>query len=59
MSLAETAIKNKTVTYFATLLLVVGGLFAYSGLGQLEELAGDGDGRTEPTNGRRAAMGGG
>lgn len=37
MSLAKLAVENRTVTAFATFLLVVGGLMAYGRLGQLED----------------------
>ncbi|MEE8107478.1 MAG: efflux RND transporter permease subunit [Planctomycetota bacterium] len=37
MSLAESAIKKKTVTYFAAFLMTVGGLAAFTALGQLED----------------------
>lgn len=37
MSLAALAVENKTVTSFATALLVVGGMLAYGSLGQLED----------------------
>jgi multidrug efflux pump subunit AcrB len=37
MSLAAVAIKNKAVTYFATVLLVVAGIASFFALGQLED----------------------
>ena len=37
MSLAKVAIEKKTVTGFATVLLLVSGLFAFTQLGQLED----------------------
>jgi len=37
MSLAATAVKNRTVTYFAAFLLIVGGIASFFELGQLED----------------------
>ncbi|MGO1117445.1 efflux RND transporter permease subunit [Rhodovibrionaceae bacterium A322] len=37
MSLAQTAVKNATVTYFAVFLLIVAGIASFFGLGQLED----------------------
>ena len=37
MNLAELSISKRTITYFATVLLVVGGIFSYFQLGQLED----------------------
>ncbi len=37
MSIAKIAVEKKTVTVFATFVLLVGGLFSYSQLGQLED----------------------
>nr|NIO09398.1 AcrB/AcrD/AcrF family protein [Deltaproteobacteria bacterium] len=37
MSLPALAIEKKTVTYFGVFLLVVGGIFSYFQLGQLED----------------------
>jgi multidrug efflux pump subunit AcrB len=37
MNLAELAISKRAITYFATVLLVVGGVFSYFQLGQLED----------------------
>ena len=37
MSLVSLAIEKKTVTYFATFLLVAAGIFSYFQLGQLED----------------------
>ncbi len=37
MNLPALAIEKKAVTYFVTLLLVVGGIYSYTQLGQLED----------------------
>jgi multidrug efflux pump subunit AcrB len=37
MSLAGAALKNRTVTYFASALLVIGGIASYFNLAQLED----------------------
>ncbi len=37
MSIAKIAVEKKTVTVFATFVLLVGGLFSYTQLGQLED----------------------
>src|SRR5688572_23690375 len=37
MSLADSAVRNPTITWFATLLIMAGGLAAYFQLGQLED----------------------
>ena len=37
MNLAELAISKRAITYFATTLLIVGGVFSYFQLGQLED----------------------
>ncbi|NOR41138.1 MAG: hypothetical protein GQ537_08010, partial [Gammaproteobacteria bacterium] len=37
MNLAELAISKRAITYFATALLIVGGVFSYFQLGQLED----------------------
>jgi multidrug efflux pump subunit AcrB len=37
MNLAELAINKRAITYFATVLLLVGGIFSYFQLGQLED----------------------
>jgi len=37
MNLAKIAIDNRAVSYFAAMLIVVGGIFSFFGLGQLED----------------------
>ncbi len=37
MNLADWALKNRTVTWFFTVLILVGGIWAYFGLGKLED----------------------
>ena len=37
MNLAQLAIENRAVSYFAAMLIVVGGIFSFFGLGQLED----------------------
>ncbi len=37
MNLAKLAIDNRAVSYFAAILIVVGGIFSFFGLGQLED----------------------
>lgn len=39
MNLAEFSIRKSTVTWFFTLLIVLGGVWAYTGLGKLEDPA--------------------
>ncbi len=37
MSIASVAVEKRTITVFATFVLLVGGLAAYTGLGKLED----------------------
>ena len=37
MSIAEYAIQKKTVTWVMTFVLLIGGVFAFTGLSRLEE----------------------
>jgi len=39
MNLAEFSIRKSTVAWFLTLLIVIGGVWAYNGLGKLEDPA--------------------
>ena len=37
MSLAALAVEKRAITYFATFILIAGGVFSYFQLGQLED----------------------
>ena len=37
MNIAEYAIRKKTITWFMVVLLTIGGIAAYTGLGKLED----------------------